>query len=523
MITASVNRIIYNGNGQTTEFPYSFAIINADDVKVMTIDPDNKETVLDSDYYVDTQAKKVIYPGYPPGQDAGESEKPPILPAGWKLVVYREVPITQESKLSDVWPFNVIEAGLDKLTMICQVIKDDISRCFIVGPATPLDVDTTIPWEAGKGFRISDDGKKIEVTEDPAKVTPQVEALLSQTKQQANIATQQATAAAESALSAADSETNADTAMTQARNSAVLSQKWAESSDSPDGQKDTDSPTGDTMSSKEWALYAKKLAEEIGNPVVEVTEDNGTVNVEKSDGSKSSFKAGINIIQRKKSYKVGDIAYAHNLPSWAYLSCVSAGSTAAEEPSFGDVTAMGKYITDGSVKWIVEDIRFNVPVGVVFYDSYLHNGCVKFNGATVNRADYVRLEKLANDKNLWTDDPSTEPYKYGRGDGSTTMVLPDFRNVFIEGGDTPVKVEAGIPTFTGMIGNIFYFGSTTGPASQSGALTGNKISDIASLASGNPASCSGTLSIDPSQSNSVYGNSDTIQPPAIVLIPQMKY
>lgn len=139
-----------------------------------------------------------------------------------------------------------------------------------------------------------------------------------------------------------------------------------------------------------------------------------------------------NQLERSTAYKVGDVAYSNKIPTWAYLSCVSAGTTAAEEPSFGDVTAMGKYITDGSVKWIVEDIRFNVPVGVVFYDSYLHDGCVKFNGATVNRADYVRLEKLANDKNLWTDDPSSEPYKYGRGDGVSTMVLPDFRDRSIQ-------------------------------------------------------------------------------------------
>lgn len=66
-------------------------------------------------------------------------------------------------------------------------------------------------------------------------------------------------------------------------------QKWAESAESPDNQIDADSPTGDTMSAKEWALYAKELALKIGNPVISTTESNGTVTVRKSDGSKNTF------------------------------------------------------------------------------------------------------------------------------------------------------------------------------------------------------------------------------------------
>ena len=177
---------------------------------------------------------------------------------------------------------------------------------------------------------------------------------------------------------------------------------------------------------------------------------------------------------------------------------------------------MGKYITDGSVKWIVEDIRFNVPVGVVFYDSYLHDGCVKFNGATVNRADYVRLEKLANDKNLWTDDPSTEPYKYGRGDGSTTMVLPDFRNRVIQGGDTLAVIEPGLPNILGQPCLLTGIGDYTNGAFYS---TSNSVN-------GSPASewsAHPIIKFDASRSSAIYGNSDTVQPPALQLIPQIKY
>lgn len=256
-----------------------------------------------------------------------------------------------------------------------------------------------------------------------------------------------------------------------------------------------------------------------------------TINGVKPDGNNNvTLITGINMLTRTKQYKIGDIAYSPNLPSWAYLSCVTAGTTAAEEPSFGDVTTMGKYITDGSVKWIVEDIRFNTPVGVVFYDSCLHDGCVKFNGATVKRADYVRLEKLANDKNLWTDDPSTEPYKYGRGDGSTTMVLPDFRNRIIQGGDIPAVIAPGLPNVLGEIDWTDAGANYTGmelnnnQIKQTGALKSTK-SRNAQIINDNTyiGSFISNIIVDASQNSSVYGNSDTVQPPAFVLIPQIKF
>lgn len=76
-----------------------------------------------------------------------------------------------------------------------------------------------------------------------------------------------------------------------------------------------------------------------------------------------------------------------------------------------------------------------IPVGDVVYRPFLMDGYVKANGATVNRSDYPSLAAYATEHNLWTDDPASGPYKYGRGDGSTTMVLPDYRNRVIQGGD----------------------------------------------------------------------------------------
>ena len=43
--------------------------------------------------------------------------------------------------------------------------------------------------------------------------------------------------------------------------------------------------------------------------------------------------AGIAILQRSKTYAVGDIAYHKSLPSWARLECVKAGTTGATLPT----------------------------------------------------------------------------------------------------------------------------------------------------------------------------------------------
>lgn len=188
MIGSSENRISYNGNGIATEFAYNFIIIEKSDIKVLHVAADGTEQLLTKDYYVDMEKSVVLYPGYAPGAEIPEQNRPPILPVGERLVLYREVPITQESALDKHWPFNVIENGLDKLTIICQQIWDRLQRSFYVSESTSTNFDPKVPIEAGKTFRVKDDGTGFEVTEDPGKVIDGATALLEQTTEQANIA-----------------------------------------------------------------------------------------------------------------------------------------------------------------------------------------------------------------------------------------------------------------------------------------------------------------------------------------------
>ncbi len=228
MIAHVDNRITYNGNGNATEFAYQFKILDRTDIKVLLTDADGKEKLLTKDYYVDVEKNVVRYPGYAVGAEVPESERPPVLPTGWKLTIYREVPVTQETDLPDQYPFNQVEDIGDKLTMIAQQLTDVTGRSLKIGVSTSADIDTTIPWENGKSFRISDDGKTLELSEDPAKVLPLAQGVYAQTQAQAQSAAASATAAAKSEDSAAASASEAGDSAQSASVSAASAAESAE-------------------------------------------------------------------------------------------------------------------------------------------------------------------------------------------------------------------------------------------------------------------------------------------------------
>lgn len=181
-----------------------------------------------------------------------------------------------------------------------------------------------------------------------------------------------------------------------------------------------------------------------------------------------------------------------------------------------------------NTEWVREYID-NFLVGNIIYRPFLENGYVKLNGATVNRSDYPRLVQYATDNSLFTADNANTPWLFGQGDGETTFVLPDYRNVFIEGGDTPNKLEAGLPNITGEIKpnrgpSATYQFLSEGEVSVNGAfnVTTHRVATIEDYTS-QYETAPASFSFNASLSNSIYGSSETVQPPAIVLIPQIKY
>ena len=189
------------------------------------------------------------------------------------------------------------------------------------------------------------------------------------------------------------------------------------------------------------------------------------------------------------------------------------GKATQEDAEAG--TSDDKVMTPLRVKQAMGTMTFIdlLPVGWVSYKEFLLPQHVKANGATVNRSDYPTLAAYATEHNLWTDDPASEPYKYGRGDGSTTMVLPDYRDRVIQGGDMLGIKAPGLPNITG------YWDNGTTQASAGGAFSVWKNNSCENNDYWNGQRCD----FNASRSSSIYGASSTVQPPAIIIFPQIKY
>lgn len=180
---------------------------------------------------------------------------------------------------------------------------------------------------------------------------------------------------------------------------------------------------------------------------------------------------------------------------------------------------IGLYITDGTVVWVVDDIRDGTPVGSVRGSLYLPKGYIKANGATVNRADYPRLVKFIETNNLWTDDVEGNLGLFGKGDGSTTFVVPNYVSRMVTHKDTGVgqTIAAGVPEIEGTA----FIVSGDNNFSSTGAF--NFSNTYPSWVGGSGNQGAATINFSAKKYNAIYGASDTVQPPAISLIPVIRY
>lgn len=164
------------------------------------------------------------------------------------------------------------------------------------------------------------------------------------------------------------------------------------------------------------------------------------------------------------------------------------------------------------------------PVGSVtaFAGATTPTGWLLCDGSAVSRTDYADLYAVIGDT-------------YGAGDGTTTFNLPDLADKFIEGSATSGTVKtAGLPNITGTTTN--WSGSSSGGVSYrgwvrsngTGAFQTNSIKGEKFIISGQEAIGTDYYflqndSFDASRSSSVYGNSTTVQPPAVTMRYIIKY
>ena len=165
---------------------------------------------------------------------------------------------------------------------------------------------------------------------------------------------------------------------------------------------------------------------------------------------------------------------------------------------------------------ILEMLKSLIPTGVVqaFAGSTMPDGWLLCDGSAISRTDYADLYAVIGDT-------------YGAGDGTTTFNLPNLTDKFIQGNATSgTEKTAGLPNITGHMGFRKY--ATDGRDimyNNSGALY--RGADIDNP-SGPTDAASGSfkltnLSFDASRSSSIYGNSTTVQPPALTMRYIIKY
>lgn len=230
---------------------------------------------------------------------------------------------------------------------------------------------------------------------------------------------------------------------------------------------------------------------------------------------------GISVLQRNKSYEVGDIAYSAKLPSYLRLECVAAGTTGASEPEFVSNKEAGQYVTDGTSVFILDDVRDGFRVGDIVFRPVLHDGFIKANGAQVKASDYPRLVKYAQDNGLIVEDNSTDKTKYMYDAGDDTLTLPDAQGRVLQGTTDNVKeIGAGLPDITGYAER--FFGKA---AVDNGAFFWENTTENYTFPTTSEKYnfTQGKLNISASRSNPIYGAAATVQPPALALIPQIKY
>ena len=220
-VQKDVTKNIYVGNGSTRTFPFTFECPaeHPEYIKVYLMQDDGT-ALATSDYQLDMDARQITYPS------SGTA-----LPEGKKLVIMRELPLQQMMNLVNNGPYFAedVELAFDENVMAMQQIAEKLNRSIIMS----VDIDgdafvNEVPFEAGKSFRIADDGKSIVLTEDPARVLPLVQEAYAQAQAQAQSAYESAAAAAQSEDSAAASASEAGNSAQSASVSAASAAESAE-------------------------------------------------------------------------------------------------------------------------------------------------------------------------------------------------------------------------------------------------------------------------------------------------------
>ena len=196
-------------------------------------------------------------------------------------------------------------------------------------------------------------------------------------------------------------------------------------------------------------------------------------------------------------------------------------------------TKAGQLITDGDAVWIIDDVRDGARVGDIILRPTLRDGYIKANGATVKASEYPRLLAWVQEAGMtvtaeqYTQDCS----KYVYDSAQDRLTLPNATGRVLMGGENVKSVEAGLPNIEIRYRDRVYTYEWGWQQGQENKILEDKRKQVTltnpdgqySYAMGNGSVYGGIVTLDASRSNPIYGRSDTVQPPALTMIAQIKY
>jgi microcystin-dependent protein len=199
-----------------------------------------------------------------------------------------------------------------------------------------------------------------------------------------------------------------------------------------------------------------------------------------------------------------DLAYAlANAPEDTPIDTANMFAMNIFKGEKGDKGDKGDKGTDG-----VDGTR--LPVGTInpFAGNTVPDGWLKCDGSAISRTTYADLFAVIGTT-------------YGTGDGSTTFTLPNFINRTFWGGSSSGAVKnAGLPNITGKLA----VGNTQAPSISPIGQGAFKDHGVSGGTQGASWTAAGTYyDFNASLSNSIYGASSTVQPPAIQTLICIKY
>lgn len=157
----------------------------------------------------------------------------------------------------------------------------------------------------------------------------------------------------------------------------------------------------------------------------------------------------------------------------------------------------GKFLTTNganSLSWAASVTDIGDPLFTLNFNKTLPENYIWLDGQELNVADYEDLFAIYG-------------YAYSNYNSGTKFKVPNFNNCTIWGGTTAGKVEAGLPNLVG-----WFQGAAQGDGYCDNRLftkrgTGAKVK--------NDGEKDNTYDFNAHNYNAIYGNSSTVQPPAI--------